>query len=59
MIELHDMMDVRHFVVIISRVYRSSERLHSLMWLHRFDVISLSIMSDNYIALMASRATVH
>ena len=42
MIELRH-MDVRHFFYY--RVEQCSERLHNQMWLHRFDVISLSIMS--------------
>ena len=33
-------MDVRHFVII-----QCSKWLHNQMWLHLFDVISLSIMS--------------
>ena len=43
MTELHH-LDVRHFVIEESRS-PSSERLHGQMGLHRFDVISLSIMS--------------
>ena len=39
MIELGN-LDVRHFVIEVSP---SSEWLDSEMWLHRFDIISLSI----------------
>ena len=41
MIELSH-LDIRHFVIL--RVSPSRERLHSEMWMHRFHVISLSII---------------
>ena len=45
MIELRH-MDVRHFVIIWLSL--SSKRLYNQMWLHRFDVISQSIMSGQH-----------
>ena len=41
------MIELRHVDISVCnyRVSPSSERLHNQMWLHRFDIISLSIMS--------------